>query len=121
MLGIDSRAAKYTFTAAIVLVLLYGVFVIRGMLFVVTISIMLAYLLYPLVDLVDRYLPSRSRTPSLAIVYLLLIGIAAALGITIGSRAAIEAKSLSDQAPSLIEQLKQAPSPSTPEGLQSLK
>jgi predicted PurR-regulated permease PerM len=121
MLGIDSRAAKYTFTAALVLALLYGVFVIRGMLFVVTISIMLAYLLYPLVDLVDRYLPSPSRTPALAIVYLILIGAVAALGIAIGSRAAAEAKSLSDQAPALIERLKQAPSPSTPEGLQSLK
>ena len=121
MLGIDSRAAKYTFTVALVLALLYGVFMIRGLLFVFTISIMLAYLLYPLVDLVDRYLPSPSRTPALAIVYLILIGALAALGISIGSRAATEATSLSDQAPALIERLKQAPSPSTPEGLQSLK
>jgi predicted PurR-regulated permease PerM len=121
MLGLDSLAARYTFTAAVVLFLLYGIFVIRGVLFVLTISIMLAYLLYPLVDLVNRYLPSRSRTPALAIVYLALIGILAALGITIGSQAADEAKSLSDQAPALIERLKQAPSPGTPQGLQSVK
>jgi len=121
MLGIDLRAAKYTFTAAIVLCLLYGVFVIRSVLFVLVVSLMLAYLLYPLVDLVNRYLPSNSRTPALAIVYLLLIGMVAALGITIGSRAAREAKSLSEQAPGLIARLQKSPSPSTPEGLQSVK
>jgi predicted PurR-regulated permease PerM len=121
MFGIDARAAKFTFTAAVVLCLLYGVFVIRGMLFVATVSIMLAYLLYPLVDLLNRYLPGPSRTPALAIVYLLLIGLLAALAITIGSRAVTEAKSLSDQAPALIERMRQAPSPNVPAGLQSLK
>jgi predicted PurR-regulated permease PerM len=121
MLGIDSRTAKYTFTVAVVLCLLYGVFLIRGVLFILTVAIMLAYLLYPLVDLVNRYLPSSSRTPALAIVYLLLIGALATLGITIGSRAASEAKSLSDQAPALIERMKESPAPSTPEALQSLK
>jgi predicted PurR-regulated permease PerM len=121
MLGLDSRAAKYTFTVAVVLVLLYGLFLIRGVLFVVTVSIMLAYLLYPLVDQLDRYLPGRSRTPALAAVYLLLIGALAALGVTIGSRAASEAKSLSEQAPALIKRMQQAPAPATPAGLQSLK
>ena len=115
MLGIDSRAAKYTFTAAVVLCLLYGVFLVRGVLFVLTVSIMLAYLLYPLVDLVNRYLPSPSRTPALAIVYVLFIGALASLAIVIGSRAAIEAKSLSDRAPALIERMKQSPAPETPE------
>jgi predicted PurR-regulated permease PerM len=118
---IDPRAAKYTFTAAIVLCLLYGVFLIRGVLFVMTVSIMLAYLLYPLVDLVNRYLPSPSRTPALAVVYLILIGATAALAITIGSRATVEAKSLSDEAPALLQRLQQAPSPRTPEDLQTLK
>jgi predicted PurR-regulated permease PerM len=121
MLGIDLRAAKYTFTAAIVLCLLYCVFSIRSVLFVLVVSLMLAYLLYPMVDFVNRYLPSPSRTPALAIVYLLLIGVVAALGITIGTRAAHEAKSLSDEAPALLSRLQQSPSPSTPEGLQSLK
>lgn len=121
MLGIESRTARHTFTAAVVLGLLYLVFLIRGVLFVLTVSLLLAYLLYPMVDLVNRHLPSRSRTPALAIVYLILIGIVAALGITIGSQAATEAKSLSEQAPALIERMKQAPSPNAPEGLQSLK
>jgi predicted PurR-regulated permease PerM len=119
---IDSRAAKCTFTAALVLCLLYGVFLVRGVLFVLTVSLMLAYLLYPLVDLLNRYLPSRSRTPALAIVYLLLIGALATLGATIGSRAAGEAKSLSEQAPALIERLKTAPTEgATDGGLHSLK
>jgi predicted PurR-regulated permease PerM len=121
MLGIDLRAARYTFTAAVILGLLYGIFLIRGLLFVMMVSIMLAYLLYPLVDLVNRYLPSPSRTPALAIVYLILIGAVSALGIDVGSRAATEAKSLSEQAPALIERMQQAPSSDTPEGLKSLR
>jgi predicted PurR-regulated permease PerM len=121
MLGIDPRAARYTFTAALVLCLLYGIFLIRGMLFVLTVSVMLAYLLYPLVDLLDRYIPSPSRTPALAIVYLALISSLGALSIALGSRAAMEASSLSQQAPALIERMKQAPAPSTPESVQSVK
>ena len=121
MFGLDSRAAKYTFTAAVVLGLLYGLFVIRGVLFIVTVSIMLAYLLYPVVDLLNRYLPGPSRTPALVVVYLTLLGGITALVITLGSRAAVEATSLSEQAPALLQRLQQAPAPSTPFALQSLK
>jgi predicted PurR-regulated permease PerM len=121
MFGIDPRAAKYTFTAALVLSLLFGVFQIRGTLFVVTVSLLLAYLLYPLVDRVNRYLPSRSRTPALAIVYLLLIGVVVALGVTIGTQAAEEAASLSERAPALIERMKQGPAATAPAGIQSVK
>jgi predicted PurR-regulated permease PerM len=118
---IDLRAARYTFTAAVVFGLLYGVYVIRGVLFIFTVALMFAYLLYPLVDLVDRRLSSRSRTPALAIVYLILIGTLATLGVTVGSRAADEAKSFSESAPALIKRLQQAPGPSTPRTLQSVK
>jgi predicted PurR-regulated permease PerM len=122
MFGVDRRAARYTFTAALVLLLLYCVFVIRGTLFVFTVSLLFAYLLYPLVDLLNRYMPSRSRTPALAVVYLILVAVLVTLGITIGSQAADEAANLSEQAPALIEKMRQAPpAPSGPRELQSLR
>jgi predicted PurR-regulated permease PerM len=122
MFGVDRRAAKYTFTVALVLLLLYAVFIIRGTLFVLTVSLLFAYLLYPLVDFVNRYMPSRSRTPALALVYLILVGILVTLGITIGSRAAEEASALSERAPALIDQMRQAPPATfTPDRLQSLR
>ena len=47
MFGIDKRAASVTWTAALVILLLFVVYTIRGTLFVFTISLLLAYLLYP--------------------------------------------------------------------------
>jgi predicted PurR-regulated permease PerM len=122
MFGVDQRAARYTFTAALVLLLLYCVFVIRGTLFVFTASLLFAYLLYPLVDRLNRHMPSGSRTPALALVYLILVGVLVTLGITIGSRAADEAATLSQQAPALIEKMREAPpAPSAPGELQTLR
>jgi predicted PurR-regulated permease PerM len=111
MFGFDRRAAKCTFTAALVLLLMYAIFVIRGTLFVLTASLLFAYLLYPMVDFLNRYMPSRSRAPSLAIVYLLLIGVLVTLGTTVGTRAAEEAATLSQRAPALIAQMNRAAPP----------
>jgi predicted PurR-regulated permease PerM len=60
MLGFDQRAARSTWTAALVLLLLYLVFLARTTLFVFTLAMLFAYLLAPLVDLLDRIFPARS-------------------------------------------------------------
>ncbi len=109
MLGLSPRAASYTWTASFVLLLLYVAYLIRGTLFILTVSILFAYLLYPLVDYLNGHLPSRSRTPALAIVYLTLVGLLVLLGIEVGSQAAEQAASLSQRAPELLEKLKQQP------------
>jgi len=109
MLGLSPRAASYTWTASFVLLLLYVAYLIRGTLFILTVSILFAYLLYPLVDYLNGHLPSRSRTPALAIVYLTLVGLLVFLGIEVGSQAAEQAASLSQRAPELLEKLKQQP------------
>ncbi len=109
MLGLSPRAASYTWTAFFVLITLYTAYLIRGTLFILTVSILFAYLLYPLVDYLNGHLPSRSRTPALAIVYLMLIGLLVSLGIEIGSQAAEQAASLSQRAPELLQKLKQQP------------
>src|SRR5260221_477952 len=100
MLGIDRQAARYTWTAAAILLLLAAVYLIRTTLFVFIVALLFAYLLTPLVDFLDRFLPaSRTRTPALIVAYLLVTGAVIFAGVELGSR-------IVDQAQSLIERLK---------------
>ena len=72
MLGIDSKAARYVWTAAVVVLLLYLVYLVRWTLFIFILAVLLAYLISPLVNLLDRHLPaSRTRTPALALAYMI--------------------------------------------------
>ncbi len=92
MLGIDPRAARYTWTVAILVLLLWMVYLMRTTLFVFIVALLFAYLLSPLVNLIDRFLPgSRTRTLALAIAYLIFVAVLF-VGITqIGSRVVEEA------------------------------
>ena len=56
------------------------VYLIRETLLVFVIALLFAYLLYPLMDLIDRHLTSKTRTPALAITFVLVIGILAVFG-----------------------------------------
>ena len=51
MLGIDRTAARYTFTAALVLLLLALVYLVRSTLFIFSLALLFAYLISPLVDI----------------------------------------------------------------------
>src|SRR5580658_11263211 len=121
MLGIDARAARYTWTAAIVLLLLWIVYLMRATLFVFIVALLFAYLLSPLVDVIDRFLPGkRTRTPALAIAYLIFIA-ALFIGITqIGSHAVEEANSLAKSMPAKLARFEQ-PSVSASADVNSLK
>jgi predicted PurR-regulated permease PerM len=95
MLGIDRRAASYTWTAVAILLLVAIVYLTRKTLFVFIVALLLAYLLSPLVDLLDRILPaSRTRIPALIIAYLIVIGALVFGAVELGSRIAEEAKTL---------------------------
>jgi len=73
MLGIDPRAARATWTVILIALLCLVIYAIRHTLFIFIVSLLFAYLLLPIVDFIDRVLPlKRSRTPALAIVYLVL-------------------------------------------------
>jgi len=121
MLGIDARAARYTWTAAFILLLLCLVYLMRTTLFVFIVALLFGYLLSPLVDLIDRFLPGkRTRTPALAIAYAIFIA-ALFVGITqIGSRAVEEANSLAKSMPALLTRFEQ-PSDSASADMNSLK
>ena len=54
MFGIDPKAARVTWTAAVTLILLAAVYAIRGTLVVFAIALLFAYLLFPLVERVAK-------------------------------------------------------------------
>ncbi len=120
MLGIDRRAASYTFTTAMVLLLLWLVYVVRSTLFVFILALLLAYLLSPLVNLLDRVLKGRTRTPALALAYVIFVGAAAFLIIEIGSSVVTQANTLTKTLPQMLQSWQQPSPHATPE-INSLK
>jgi predicted PurR-regulated permease PerM len=103
MLGIDRTAARCTWTAALVLLLLWLVYQISGTLFVFILALLFAYLLAPLVDLIDRFLPrNRSRTLALALAYAIFVAAVVLIGIQIGSRVVEQANSLKKTFPDTV-------------------
>jgi predicted PurR-regulated permease PerM len=98
MLGIDPRAARATWTVVLIALLCLTVYAIRNTLFIFIVSLLFAYLLLPIVDFIDRFLPwSRSRGPALAIVYLFLVSGIVVTGIFVGSRVALQANNLAQK------------------------
>ena len=104
MTGIDSRAAKAAWSVFLVGLAIAAVWLLRSTLAVFAFSLLFAYMLMPVVKLVDRFTPHHiSRTVSLAFVYLVLVGLLVFAGVTIGSRIAEEAGSLASQLPRLVK------------------
>ena len=98
MLGFDRRAARYVWTAAVIVLLLVALYLIRKTLFVFIVALLFAYLLSPLVDLLDRLLPaSRTRAPALVVAYLIVIGGLVIAAVALGSRIADEARTFNLQ------------------------
>jgi len=95
MLGIDAKAARATWTAVLLLLLLGTVYLIRDTLLVFVIAMMFAYLLYPLFDSLQE--KAGARTPALALTFVRVVGVIAGLGVFIGSHGGAEAKLLADQ------------------------
>jgi len=104
----------------LVVLLLGTIYAIRGTLIVFAIALLFAYLLYPLMDLIDRHLTTKNRMPALAMTFLLLIGILAIFGIFLGSVVADQAVNLAHQAPALLDRIRQNPAPG-PQGVRTLK
>ena len=121
MLGFDRRAAQYTWTAAAILLLLVALYRIRTALFVFIIALLFAYLLAPLVDFLNRVLPtSRTRTPALIFAYLLVIGALGFAAVGLGSRIADEANSLLKNQAAEAPPAPAPPSPALPSPMDRL-
>ncbi|MCC6587906.1 MAG: AI-2E family transporter [Bryobacterales bacterium] len=110
---LDKQAARTTLTVILVCAAVVALFVIRQVVVLFIIAVLIAYLVSPLVDFVDRYAGGshRSRTFTLAVVYLTLLAIVGtALGAIITQvieEATVLAKALPAyiQDPSLFDKL----------------
>ena len=106
MLGIDTRAARITWTVALVLLALYLVYLSRSTLFLFILAMLFAYFMSPLVNLIDRLLPaSRTRKLALALAYILLVGIVVGAAILLGSKVVDEANQLAKVFPQKVDAL----------------
>ncbi len=111
MLGLDAKAARYIWTAVFVLGVLWLLYLIRDTVFIFVVALLFAYLLWPLVNLLERRLPGRSKVPALTVVYLALVGILIVLGIVVGSHVVQEANALAAKVPEILSKIR-APSKS---------
>jgi predicted PurR-regulated permease PerM len=122
MLGLDRRAARAAWTVILVGLTLLMVYTIRRVLVIFVFAILFAYLLSPVLELIDRLVPwPRSRTYSLAAVYVLLVGVLVLTGILVGNRAAAEASALSTGMPKLVDNVQRSLSAPGPEWLAPAK
>ncbi|HXK02326.1 MAG TPA: AI-2E family transporter [Verrucomicrobiae bacterium] len=102
MLGFDRTAARYTWTAALMLLILALIYQIRATLFLFTLAVLFAYLLSPAVDLFDRAFPNRTRTLALAMVYVLFVAVVVVAVTQIGTRVVDQARVLAGRFPEVI-------------------
>ncbi|MBV9761138.1 MAG: AI-2E family transporter [Acidobacteriaceae bacterium] len=101
MLGIDERALRIAWTVFLFALLLALIYFIRETLVIFAVAIFFAYMLSPIVGLVERFMPKR-RTLALAIVYVLLIGGMVGVGFAVIPTIAEEATSLVTRLPHLV-------------------
>jgi predicted PurR-regulated permease PerM len=99
MLGFDRKAARYVWTAALVVLVIVLIYLVRKTLFVFTLAILFAYLLSPLVNFLNRWLPTRTRTAALALTYVIFVGLVVLLGSQIGTRVVEQSKELEKDLP----------------------
>jgi len=103
MLGIDPRVGRAAWTVLLLGLLVAAAYKIRETLAVFMIAVLFAYMLMPLVEMVERFTPKQvSTTLALAIVYLVLVGIIIGLSVTVGSRLVEEINTLAGRLPELV-------------------
>ncbi len=120
MIGLDARAARAAWTVFLLGLGLYLTYTIRHTLLIFVAALLFAYLLSPVVDLVDRRaLRERSRNISLAVVYLVLLAVLVTLGAIIGSAVVDQAPNFARKLPDLVASLNQPSAWPLPSWLES--
>jgi len=121
MLGIDRSAARYTWTAAAVLLLIYLVYMIRSTLFVFALALLFAYLLSPLVDMLDRAIPRQgTRTLALTLAYLIFLSVVAFVAFHVVTEVVAQAGNLTKKMPEMLTKWEE-PSPRLPASVNQMK
>src|SRR5262249_43650436 len=105
MLGLDRRALQVAWTLFLFAALVGLVYAVRRTLMIFALALFFAHLLAPIVEVVNRFIPPRvSRTVSLAIVYILLVGALVSVTASLGGRIADEAGSLATRLPEAVKE-----------------
>src|SRR5208282_4722210 len=121
LFGLDRNTARYTWTVVFILLLVGVVYLIRETLFIFVVALLFAYLLWPLVKILDRWLPGRSKALALGIVYLSLIALLIVIGIAVGSRVVLEANALATRVPELLSRLAEPAAAAAAPSVQTVK
>lgn len=101
MFGLDYRALKIAWTVFLFCLLLETVYTIRPTLLVFAAAIFFAYMLSPIVLLIEKFLPQR-RGIALAVVYVLFVGAMVGIGFALFPPLISQASSLVSRLPSLL-------------------
>lgn len=104
MFGIDLRAARFVWTAALVALGLFCIWQVRTTLFVTLIAALFSYLVYPLfVQAAHAFGERLPRTAVLVLVFALVLTLIGLVMLLFGSRIVAEAALLAQQLPALLE------------------
>ena len=101
MWGIDARALRITWTIFLFGLLIAIVYYIRSTILLFSAAIFLAYMLSPIVALVEKFMPRR-RNLALTIVYVSLVGLLVLIGFQLIPTLTGEATNLASRLPTLV-------------------
>ena len=105
MLGIDAKVLRGAWTILVVLAALALVYRLRSVLLLLVFSVVFAYVISPLVALVERALPGRRRSLAIASVYLVLVAALSTVGALLGPRLGRELAALGARFPEMSAQI----------------
>ena len=104
MLALDARAARVAWTVLLVLLAVGCVFLIRKTLLIFVLAILLSSLMGPIANFVDRFHARRvSRTISIAVLYLALLGALLTGLVYVGSQVVEQASALAVTIPNYAQ------------------
>ncbi|MDX1981330.1 MAG: AI-2E family transporter [Bryobacteraceae bacterium] len=116
MLGIETKAVRYTWSVVVTLAAVAFLYQVRLALLIFVLAIFFAYMMAPVVSLIDRFHQGRiSRSLTLGLVYMALLALIVAGIAAVAGRASQEAANLIGRLPELAEsagKLSRTPLPS---------
>ena len=101
---LDPRTARATWTILVILGALGLAYAVRGVLLLAALSLFFAFLLFPAVRLVERWLGPR-RLLAIVVVYVALLAALGGAGFAVGPRLSTEAQSLAQKLPDMTTRI----------------
>ena len=103
MLGFDVNAARKVWTAFLIALLFFIIYIASTTVLVVVFAVFFGYLIYPMVALVERVRPRRvPRVASIGLVFVVVVALIAVVGSVFGVELQDQATRLVTQLPTLL-------------------